>query len=122
MKTRSIAFVVVAAVATAILAGCASSSSGPVPIGPDTYMLAKPGDFFTTSGGTVKADLYREAGAFCLKQNRQLMPVSTSSADAGIAKYASAEIQFRCLVAGDRDLKRPTMEASPDIRIEMKRE
>lgn len=106
------------AVAALALVGCASS--GPVPIGPDTYMLAKPGDFMTVSGGTVKAELYREAGGFCQKQGKHLMPLSTSSTDASVARYASAEISFRCLVAGDPELKRPTMKQTPDVRIEMK--
>lgn len=102
-----------------ILSACASSG-GPVPIGPDTYMLAKPGDFLTVSGGSVKADLYREAGQFCAGQNKNLMPVSTDSRDAGVARYASAEIQFRCLATGDPELKRPTMNIAPDVRIEVK--
>ena len=48
------------------------------------------------------------------------MPISSSARDAGIAQYASAEIQFRCLAEGDPELRRPNMEPLPDVRIEMK--
>lgn len=69
----------------------------------------------------MKADLYREAGAFCAKQNKNLVATGSDQRDAGMARYASAGIEFRCLDVGDRDLRRPTMEATPNVRIKMKR-
>ena len=99
--------------------GCASS--GPVPMGKDTYLLAKSGGLFTISGGEVKAELYREANEFCLRQNKQLMPVNESSRDAAYySNYANAEIQFRCLAEGDPQLQRPAMERTPDVTIDMR--
>jgi hypothetical protein len=54
-------------VATVYLVGCASS--GPVPIGKDTYMISKQsaGGAFVSSG-SVKADVFREANQFCISQ------------------------------------------------------
>lgn len=97
----------------------ACASTGPVSMGKDTYMLAKPGGFLTVAGGEVKADLFREADQYCRGQNKHLMPISSSARDAGVAQYASAEIQFRCLAEGDPELRRPNMEPLPDVRIEM---
>lgn len=76
-------------VGAVLVAGCATSTGtlDVVPMGKDTYMLARPGGFFTVSGGEVKAQLYRDANEFCRAQGKQLMPVTTSSRDS--APYKS---------------------------------
>lgn len=84
-----------AAVLSMALAGCASNT-GVVPIGNNTYMHSKMGSMTTFSGGAVKAELFKEAAAFCAKDGRQLTPLDSSSKDSGLGTYASAEIQFRC--------------------------
>lgn len=100
-----------------ILAGC--SGPGVVPMGRDTYMIAKDGSFTTFSGGAVKAELYREANAFCESKSKQLMPVKDSSADKGYGRHANAEVQFRCLDESDPELRRPTMESEPNMKIKI---
>jgi hypothetical protein len=106
---------------TLCLASCviATGTTDIVPIGKDTYMLGRPGGFFTRSGGEVKSQLFRDANAFCRNRGLNLMPVSTSERDTGIATYANAEIQFRCLVEGDPDLGRPTMKSAPNVTVEV---
>lgn len=84
-------------------------------------MLARPGGFFTISGGEVKAQLYRDANEFCRAKGKQLMPVTSSSSDSAPYRYANAELQFRCLAEGDPDLGRPTMRSRPDIVIEQQK-
>lgn len=95
--------------------GC--SATGVVPMGQDTYMVAKDGSFTTFGGAQVKAELYQEASAFCEKKGKQLMPVREASRDSGYGRYANAELQFRCLDAGDNELHRPTMKSEPDVKI-----
>lgn len=114
---------IIAGVAIIMLSACAvtSGTTDIVPIGKDTYMVGRPGGFFTLSGGEVKAQLFRDANEFCLSQGKNVMPVSTSSRDSAPYTYATAELQFRCLADGDPDLQRPTMKARPDITIEMQR-
>lgn len=77
----------------------ACSSTGVVPIGQETYMLAKtsPACGFRSADAT-KADLYREANDFCLEQKKQLETVKVTARD-GIpfVRCASAELQFRCV-------------------------
>lgn len=108
------ACLVVALVITAI-SGCASR--GPVPIGKDTYMLSATGAWSWSSGSALKGDMFREADAFCRSQGKQLMPVSTAANDGSLSRFAQAEVQFRCLAEGDRDLARPTLEPVPNVRI-----
>lgn len=81
--------------AAAALVGCATNT-GVVPIGNGIYMHSKSGSMMTHSGGQVKAELFREAAVFCSKQGKQVAPVNSTSQDAGIGTYASAEVQFRC--------------------------
>ncbi|MCP1463311.1 hypothetical protein [Pseudomonas sp. S3E17] len=98
-----------------LTAGC--SATGVVQMGQDTYMVAKDGSFTTFGGAQVKAELYREANAFCERKSKQLMPVKETSRDSGYGRYANAELQFRCLDAGDPELHRPTMKSEPDVKI-----
>jgi len=103
-------------VPVALLAGCAAS--GPVPMGKDTYMLSNTGAWSWSSGAGLKGDLLREADAFCKKQDKQLMPINTAQKDGGFSNFAQAELQFRCLAENDPELTRPTLEATPNVRIE----
>jgi hypothetical protein len=95
------------------IVGCAGSG-GVVPIGKDTYMVSGTGYI---SGGSVVADLYREAGQFCAGRQRELQPIYETSKDAAAYTYASAEIHFRCLAEDDPELRRPTLEPSANVRV-----
>jgi hypothetical protein len=86
----------IAVLAVIGFAGCATPGSGIVQIADDTYMHSKFGSAFTYSGGEVKAELYKEAGQFCAAKGKKLKPLDSTSKDAGVATYASAEIQFKC--------------------------
>lgn len=119
---------IIAGVLIIMTTGCATTSpANPsevgdiVPIGKDTYMVGRQGGFFTASGGEVKAQIFRDANVFCLSKGKNLMPVSSSSRDAGPYRHATAELQFRCLTDGDPDLGRPTIKTRPDVIIEDQR-
>lgn len=103
--------------AVLILTACASS--GPVPIGRDTYMITKSSSTGFHSGSSVKADIFREAYEFCSKQGLQLQPVKDNAKDGvpGFA-FANAEVVFRCLSDGDKEINRPTPTTVPNIVIE----
>ncbi len=86
-----------AGAALAALAGCGTMSTGVTPIGNGIYMLGAQDYSLNYSGSKVKAELYREADAYCTKQGKKLMPVGDSAVDAAMySNYASAEIKFRC--------------------------
>lgn len=86
-----------AVVAAFLLGGCAATmpNTGIVPIGNGVFMSSKFGGM-EWSGGKVKAELYKDAGEFCAKQGKQVIPLDSTSKDASTSQYASAEIQFRC--------------------------
>lgn len=75
--------------------GCAATKTGVVSIGENTYMISNQ-DWMAYSGGVVKAELYREAAAFCTSKGKKVVPGQSTSRDASYGASASAEIQFRC--------------------------
>ena len=100
-----------------VLTACASS--GAVPIGRDTYMITKQSSTGFHSGASVKADIYREANEFCVKRELQFQPVRDNAKD-GVPGYAfaNAEVVFRCLADGDKEINRPTPRPTPNVIIE----
>jgi hypothetical protein len=85
-----------AALAAVILSGCAANT-GFVQLTEDTYMYGKQ-DMWAYSGSAVKADMYKEAIAFCVAKGKKFSPGASSATDAAVYQsHAGAEIQFRCL-------------------------
>jgi len=104
-----------------LLAGCATSS-GVVTIGPDTFMMSKQAGSGFGGQGTLKADLFREGGAYCASQGKVLQVVNTSE-NAGpyiLGNYPRAEIQFMCLSPNDPSLQRPKLQPSAGQVIELR--
>ncbi|MGH8703179.1 MAG: hypothetical protein ACREVR_18670, partial [Burkholderiales bacterium] len=65
-------------------------------IGDGIYMVSKQ-DYMAWSGGNIKAEIYKEAAAYCAKQGKQSSPVGDGAQDASMyGQYASAEVKFRC--------------------------
>ncbi|WP_145976158.1 hypothetical protein [Nitrospira moscoviensis] len=84
------------AIVLIIFQGCASTDTGIVEIAPDTYMYSKQ-DWMAYSGGVIKAELFREANAFCASKGKTLVPLNSTAQDyAPLQSSASAEIQFAC--------------------------
>lgn len=115
-RDRSWAANLACLLAIALLAGCAAS--GPVSIGPDTYLMANTGVWSWSSGAVMETDLFRRANRFCKAQGRQLMGVNVASTDADFTRFAHAQLRFRCLRPGNPELRPPNLEAAPNLRIE----
>lgn len=81
------------------LVGC--SSTGVVPTGPDTYMVAKSGGGPGASGAEISADLYREASKFCAEQQKQFIQINVVEQDnKPFVRLANAKLEFRCASDG----------------------
>ena len=103
---------------TLLISACASSS-GVIPIGPDTFMISEQGWISTQSTGDLKATAFKKAGSYCVKQNKTVMPVSTKTVPGIIGRsYPEVEIQFMCLTDKDIELQRPKLKPIPDVLIE----
>jgi hypothetical protein len=95
MKTLALARLSLVVVTTAILAAC--TSTGVVPMGGNTYMIAgsRPGFIGT---GEVKASLIKEASAWCAKRGLVMIVVDATGHD-GVAGHnaANADVTFKAL-------------------------
>lgn len=85
-------------VACALLAACANTgTNGVVNIGPNLYMVGGLGEFTDFSSTSVKARFYQQASQYCGAMGKTMQPVSSTGRDSGLATYATAEVQFRCV-------------------------
>jgi len=91
----------------ALLAGCAAS--GPVSVGPETYLMANTGAWSWSSGAVMESDLFQQANDFCKAEGRHLMPVNVASTDASFTRFAHAQLLFRCLRTGNPELRPPNL-------------
>ena len=100
MKKKFIATITI--VTACFTSGCATTgTNGIVQIGPDLYMVGGLGKFTDFSSSGVKARLYQDASKYCADGGRVMLPVNSTGQDSGFGTYASAEIQFRCLLPAD---------------------
>lgn len=82
--------------AVAFVSGCAAAS-GVVPMGGDTYMISKSQWGIQHTGSSVKANVIKEAHAYCSQLGRDLEVINTSEKDMVPYKSeAQAEVTFRC--------------------------
>lgn len=82
-----------------IFCGCAST--GVVPMDKDTYMLGKR-SAQVGFGPPVKtrADVYREANAFCAKRNKKVETIELQMTNSGFGRPGSVSLHFRCISDG----------------------
>ena len=64
-------------------------------------MVGRIGKWLDHSGSVVKVRLFQEAKKFCAEKDRIMLLVNSTGQDAGYATWASAEIQFRCVLPTD---------------------
>jgi len=93
MKASRLAFA--AALVPLFLIGC--QSTGVISTGNDTYMVGKK-DGTPGLGVSLenKADVYREANAFCQKKGLDLRVISETVTPARPAQLGATELQFKC--------------------------
>lgn len=103
-----------------IVAACGSISQV-VPIGRDSFMVESHGVAGNGASSTEKTKAFQTAAAHCKSLGREFQPISTNQTEAGWGRPPSAEVQFRCLAAGDPELGRPQLQKVPDTIIEIRK-
>lgn len=76
----------------------ACSNTGIVPIDGNAYMVAvrSPKVGFSTADDE-KAEAYQAASAYCAKEGKKVETVKLTMVNAGLARSASASLEFRCV-------------------------
>ena len=110
------------AIIAGLLIGCASTTTGVVPMGRDTYMIAKEQGSGFPGLGTMKGEIITEAVQFCAKQGKEFQITSTKETQPPfiLGNYPRSEIEFMCLNAGDKELQRPKLQPIPNTVIQVK--
>lgn len=105
------------------LAGCASNS-GVMPIGKETFMVSRQAATGFSGSGTLKAEAFQEANAYCTNLGKSVQVVGTQEASPPyiLGNFPKAEIQFMCLDANDAELSRPKLRKGADTVIEVKKD
>lgn len=105
-----------------LLVGCAATTTGVVPMGRDTYMIAKEQGSGFPGLGTMKGEIITEGVQFCAKQGKEFQITSTKETQPPyiLGNYPRSEIEFMCLNAGDKDFQRPKLQPVPNTVIQVK--
>lgn len=80
-----------------IILGC-TSTPGVIPTGNNSYIMMISGQSGFIPLGGMKADAYKEANNYCLKQNKKFKPITYSEVTAGFARFPQVELKFECIV------------------------
>lgn len=105
-------FVTVAAIS---LTGCISSS-GVLPMGPDTYSISVHAAPVRGQAGAKKAAL-TEANQYCMQQGKTMLVKSMDHSTFSSLPGDDLNIIFQCLSNGDQGLQRPNYQSPTDINI-----
>jgi hypothetical protein len=93
-----------------LVSGCASHT-GVVPLGQDTFMIAKQQATGFPGLGNMKAEIVAEGSKHRASLNKRFQIVSTNETQPPyiLGNYPRSEITFMCLSAGDPELQRPKL-------------
>jgi hypothetical protein len=103
------------------LTACASNT-GIVPMGRDTYMIAKQQGTGFPGLGSMKGEIITEGVQFCEKQGKEFQITGTKETQPPyvLGNYPRSEIEFMCLSPGDKELQRPRLQPVPNTIIQVK--
>lgn len=110
--TKPFAYIAFIALLALTACGMQTFSSGVQEIGPDTYTVSAD-DLMASK---AKGAAYSQASAYCAQSGRKILVIGNASEERG--PHNVADVTFRCLGKGDRELRRPRYEDQPDLVIE----
>ena len=85
-----------AVVLASLLASCASTT-GVVPIGQNTFMIAREDNGPAASLCALKAATFKEAGAFCSNQAKTMQVTKESDTPRSLGQFPQTTLQFQCI-------------------------
>lgn len=83
------------------LSACATTSSGPVPAGQDTYVISRKEGAFPSGNEPLLAEALAEANKHCTSMGKVMKLISTgeNSGPVILGNYPKATIVYSCIVA-----------------------
>ena len=92
-------------------------------MGKDTFMIAQQQATGLPGLGHMKAEIIAEGTRHCARLGQEFQIVSAHETQPPyvLENYPRSEIEFICPSKGDRELKRPKMQKTPDTVIEARK-
>ena len=80
------------------LAGCATTSTGPLVAGPDTFIVSRQAGAFPSGREPILAEALAEATAKCVEMEKTLNVISTTENPGPyiLGNYPKATVTFSC--------------------------
>lgn len=105
---------------TVALIGCASHT-GVIPMGKDTFLIAKQQATGFPGLGNLKAEIISEGSAYCRGLNKEFQLINTTETQPPyvLGNYPRSEITFMCIAANDPEHQRPRLQKTPDTVIQI---
>lgn len=102
---------IVCASVALVLTAC-GSTTGILPVGPDTYTITE--RFSPIRGGsdTAKTDSLLQANAFCAQQGKQLLSTNMTTGE------RSYELVFKCITPAEAAATNYKVQSAPNVVIE----
>jgi hypothetical protein len=83
--------------AIAVLATGCASTTGVVPMGKDTYMIAREDNSPAASLGSIKAATFKEAGSYCAGQGKTMQVTKENDTPRSFGQFPQTTLQFTCV-------------------------
>ena len=105
----------------AILVTACASHTGIVPMGKDTYMIAKQQATGFPGLGSMKGEIITQGNAYCKGMNKEFQLVNTQETQPPyvLGNYPRSEITFMCITSNDTEFQRPKLQKTPDTVIKI---
>jgi hypothetical protein len=96
MKTKSISLSILIMV---LLSGCATTTTGPMPAGKNTYVMSRQEGAFPSGSEPLMAEVLAEANIFCSNQDKEIKLINATENPGPyiLGNYPKATITFSCI-------------------------
>ena len=108
------------AAAAAVLATACASSSGVLPLGPDTYSISAHAAPARGGAPSARKSALSEASAHCSSLSKEVLVTNITTTGEPIC--CGVDVIFQCKKSGDPELAAPQYRKSPDVVIEDRRQ
>ena len=97
LKTKVLLLII----STAILTSCATTSTGPIAAGKNTYVISRQEGAFPSGNVPLLAEAIGEANVFCATQSKEVKIVDTHERSGPfiLGNYPKATVTFSCIDA-----------------------
>ena len=82
-----------------LVTGCATTTTGPMPAGKNTYVMSRQEGAFPSGSEPLMAEVLAEAGVFCSNQDKEVKLINSIENPGPyiLGNYPKATVTFSCI-------------------------